>query len=63
MTSQERILGTARELGISDELLDAIQHTSQQVKADVNNLRASELRKGLQSMRPLVDPALRRRGY
>lgn len=61
--SQERILGTARELGISQELLYAIQNPGQQAKAQVGNKSSAELKRDLQAMRPPVKPADYRKGY
>jgi hypothetical protein len=62
--SQERIEGTARELGISEELLYAIQHPGEQPnKAQVAGKSSAELKRDLQAMRPPVDPADRRKGY
>jgi hypothetical protein len=61
--SQERIDGTARELGISDGLLAAIQNPEQQTKIEVSAKSAVELKNDLRAMRPRVNPAERRKGY
>lgn len=61
--SDELVARAAKQLGISDELLFAIQNPGRQAEAQVENKSSLELKRDLAAMRPPVDPALRRRGY
>ena len=61
--SDEFVARAAKQLGISDELLFAIQNPGEQVKAQLGNKSSLELKRNLAAMRPPVEPARRRRGY
>jgi hypothetical protein len=61
--SQERIEATARVLGISDDLLSAIQNPGQPARPEVSSKSATDLKRDLQSIRAPVPADLRRRGY
>lgn len=61
--SDEFVKLAAKQLGISDELLFAINNPGQQVKAQLGNKSSEDLKRGLAAMRPPVEAAKRRRGY
>jgi hypothetical protein len=61
--SDEFVARAAKQLGISDGLMSAIQNPDRQTKAHVAGKSSLELKRELAAMRPPVEPARRRRGY